>query len=453
MLTQNVVAAALALTLFASPLPQQSSLPDSPTPQQPAPSPSIPDGPSRQTNLPAPGSIAPGIGAPAGSPDALQSNGQGPQPGDPSRTLPASPTAQGTAETEPDLPGPGEGAKAFTLNVQTNFVEVPFTVKDGKGQLVPGLTPRDIRVYENNLRQRLAIFTTDPFPLSVALVIDQSVAFTTMDKINRSLGAVQSAFTPYDEVAVFTYNNGPTLRTDFTAAQSARLNAVLEQSKGSGRDGAFAYTSGPLSQNINLNNGAQQYINPLTNPSHGTSQSATINVPKEIHTLNDAILEAAKATTRASKGRRRIVYVISGGQENGSTAKTKDVIRYCQTNKVAVYSTYVHDLPTIKGEGFLDRFHLPFQMRDNILPIYAEATGGQVDPEFRQGGIERSFAKITEQVRNQYTVGYYSHEPMIDGKYRKLEIKVLRPNLTVISKQGYYPTATDSRPAAVRVAQ
>ena len=452
MLTQNLIVGALALMLFGA----QNTLPDSPkpqpsAPQQAVPDAPVPDAPTQRTTLPAPGTVAPGIGAEPGDPDALQKNGQEQAP---SASLPAgTSTARPDDGPEPDLPGPGQGVKAFTLNVQTNFVEVPFTVKDSKNQLVPGITWRDVRVYENGLRQRMATFTVDPFPLSVAIVIDQSVAFTTMNKINESLGALQGAFTPYDEVAVFTYNNRPTMRTDFTAAQSARLGAILEQSKSAGREGAMAYTSGPLSQNINLNNGAQEHINPLTNPSHGTTQSSALSVPKEVHTLNDAILEAAKATTRAGKGRRRIVFVISGGQEQGSIARPKEVIRYLQTNKIAVYGTLVHDIPTIKGEGFLDRIHLPLQMRDNILPIYAAATGGQIDPEYRQGGIETSFAKIAEQVRTQYTIGYYSHEPFIDGKYRKLEVKVLRPNLTVIAKEGYYPTAGDARPSAVRVAQ
>jgi len=117
--------------------------------------------------------------------------------------------------------------------------------------------------------------------------------------------------------------------------------------------------------------------------------------------------------------------VISDGKEYGSTAKYKDVVRYLQTNKIAVYATMVGD-PTIPGLGFIDRIHLPFQMRDNILPLYAGATGGQIDPEFRTPSIARSFAKIAEEVRTQYMVGYYTHEPFIDGKYRKLEVKVLR---------------------------
>jgi len=420
---------------------QQPALPDGPQQQQ-----AIPDAPKPQTTLPTAG-VAPGKGS---TPDAPVPQAP-PDQQAPGTSLPASaPVAHPDDGAPPDLPAAGQGANAFTIRTQTNFVQVPFTVKDSKGRLVPGLTWRDVRVFENGYRQHIDLFTVDPFPLSVALVIDQSVTFDTMTKINNSLGALQGAFTPYDEVAVFTYNNGPQMRTDFTAAQSPRLSAVLQQSKGAGREPLYYDPTGPLGQNINVNHGAQQYIDPNTNSRHGTSLSNTINVPRDVHTLNDAILEAAKATTRTGKERRRIVYVISDGKEYGSVAKSKDVIKYLNTNKIAVYATLIHDTPQIPGLGFLDRVHLPLQMRDNILPLYVFATGGQVDPEFRQRGIEASFAKITEEVRNQYTVGYYTREPFIDGKYRKLEVKVLRPGLTVIAKDGYYPTAA---PPAVRVAQ
>ena len=296
--------------------------------------------------------------------------------------------------------------------------------------------------------EQMALFTVDPFPLSVALVIDQSVSFETMTKINNALGAIQGAFTPYDEVAVFTYNNGPEMQTDFTAAQSARLSAVIERSKGAGRDPIY-YDTGPLSQTTNINN---QQFDPNTAPVRN-QHGLVLNNPREVHTLNDAIFEAAKSLSKTPRGRRRIIYVISDGKEYGSTAKTKDVEKYLQQNKIAVWATLVHDLPTIPGAGFIDRIHLPLQMRDNILPVYASATGGQVDPEFRTKGIETSFAKITEEVRTQYTVGYYSHEPFIDGKYRSLDVRVLRPNLTVIAKPGYYPTAQDVRPSVRPAAQ
>jgi VWFA-related protein len=403
---------------------QQQAIPDAPRPQ------AVPFGP-----------VTPGKGT---TPDTT------PDPDAPKTSLPAAAPAQETHADDgeaPELPATGEGAKAFTLNVGVNFVEVPFTVKDKKGALVPGLTWRDVRVFENGLRQKMQLFTVDPFPLSVALVIDQSMTFDEMTKVNNALGALQGAFSAFDEVAVFTYNNGPQQQTGFTGGQSARLNAVLERSKSVGREPLMPL-GGPLSQTTNINN---QNFDPNTAPIRN-HQGIELNAPREVHTLNDAILAAAQATTKVGPGRRRIVYVIGDGKEYGSTAKQKDVIRYLQANKVAVYATLVDDIK-IPYTGFIDRIHLPFQMRDNILPIYAGATGGQIDAESRTPGIARSFSKIAEEVRTQYTVGYYSHDPFIDGKFRKLEVKVLKPNLTVIAKEGYYPSASDARPRTIQAAQ
>jgi VWFA-related protein len=346
----------------------------------------------------------------------------------------------------PDTVPEGQGPE-YVIHAKVNFVEIPFTVKDNKGHEVSGLTYRDVRIYENNLRQSPALFTTDAFPLSVALVIDQSLGFDNMAKVNSSLGALQGAFTAYDEVAVFTYNNGPRLVTDFTAGPSARLTQALDRSKTTGREMSYI-PGGGLNQNIAYNNGADSYIDPNTNQTHGRSIVGIQNPPRDVHTLNDAILAAATALAKTPVGRRRIIYVISDGKEYGSTAKFNEVVKYLNTNKIAVFGTLVGD-SALPVTGFLDRMHLPLMMRDNILPAYAIATGGNFDGEFRQRGIENSFAKIAQEVRTQYTIGYYTHEPFVDGKYRQIEVKVLRPNLTVIAKKGYYPTAEAAQPSGV----
>jgi VWFA-related protein len=432
-----------ALALLASGQNQQpgqqkpAALPDAPQQQQQA----IPDGPRPQSTLPDSGAITPGKGTtPASSGDLSSKTITHPddQQVAPGTTLQSTtPTVHPDDDAAPELPAPGQAPQVFTIRgAGINFVEVPFTVKDSKNQPVPGIGWRDVRVFENGYRQHLDLFTVDPFPLSVAFVIDQSVPFDIMTKINNALGALTGAFTPYDEVAVITYNNGPKMETDFTAAQSARLSAVLERSKGKGRDPVYYDPTGPMGQTNTING---YNVDPNTSPNR-SAPGITLQVPKEVHTLNDAILMAANATTKTPKGRRRIVYVVSDGKEYGSTAKQKDVIKYCQQNQVAVYATVVGE-SAVPGIGFMDRMHLPLFMRDNVLPTYANATGGQIDNEFRQGGIEKSFARITEEVRTQYTVGYISHEPFVDGKYRSIEVIVLRPGLTVISKKGYFPTA------------
>ena len=57
---------------------------------------------------------------------------------------------------------------------------------------------------------------------------------------------------------------------------------------------------------------------------------------------------------------------------------------------------------------------------------------------------EKGEAKIAEEARFQYTLGYYTHEPFIDGKYRKIDVRVDRPGLEIVAKPGYYPSAKDS---------
>ena len=100
--------------------------------------------------------------------------------------------------------------------MNVNFVQVPVTVKDSKGNLVSGLTWRDFTVYENNTRERLSVFSVDPQPLSIAFVIDQTVPSNVMTQVNNSMGSIQGALAPYDEAAVFTYTNGPKEWTGFT---------------------------------------------------------------------------------------------------------------------------------------------------------------------------------------------------------------------------------------------
>ena len=339
-------------------------------------------------------------------------------------------------------PEAGQGSSVnATLHVVVNYVDVNFTVKDSKGRLVPGLTLRDLQVYENGVQRPIKFFTSDGAWLSVALVIDQSMTQDEMDRVNTALGALQDAFTQYDEVAVFTYNKGPKMVTDFTGAQSARLTQAIERSKGTGREPPMAGSYGPLGQTTVIND---QNVDPNTAAVRGHT-GMSLDTPRELHPLNDAILEAAKALSTRPIDRRRVIYVISDGKEFGSQAKQSQVIKYLLTNRIEVDGTLVGDsaLPVL---GMLDRIHIPLMMRDNVLPSYAYATAGNIDSEFRTAAIEKSFGKVAGEARYRYTLGYYSTNPFVDEKYRSIEVKVMRPDMTVIAKKGYYPSAIEIRP-------
>jgi VWFA-related protein len=287
--------------------------------------------------------------------------------------------------------------------------------------------------------------------MSVELVIDNSMTRDQMERVNNSLGALQDAFTQYDKAGVIAYSKTPREITEFTGAQSPRLTQAIERSKSTGRDAIMAGSlGGPLAQNTIIND---QNFDPNTsaNRNHSTTQ---INPPQEIHALNDAIFLAATKLSKEPEGRRRVIYVISDGKDYGSKVHSKELIHYLQQNRIEVDGTLVGD-SAVWGLGMIDRMHLPFQMRDNVLKGISDATGGNLDSDFRTAAIEKSFSKVAMEARTRYTVGWTTHEPFLDGKYRKLEIKVLKPDLTVLAPQGYWPWAREVRqttaaPAAPR---
>ena len=226
------------------------------------------------------------------------------------------------------------------FRVEVNFVEVPVTVKDSKGNLVAGLTWRDFPVYENNVREQLQLFTVDPAPFSIAFVVDQSLTSDVMPKVNKSLDAIQGALTPYDEVAVFTYSNGAKERTGFTGAQSARLPSVLSWPRPPVatlvpvNSGPFAGLQHPRKRQLRR---PQPAAGPLSRKRAVHHHPQGDSHPERRHP------SAAKELSTRPKGRRRIIYVISDGKEYGSKATYKEVVRYLQTNKIAVYGTLVGD--------------------------------------------------------------------------------------------------------------
>jgi VWFA-related protein len=433
LVTQGALAIVLSLFLLGAAQQQQS--------QQQQQAPSIPDAPAPSGLSDLKDQVVPGSGSTAdskkGGEQEAPQNEPATQPGtEPNLTQP-----DNFQQPVPEQPKPGE-ASAFLIHVPVNFIDVPVTVRNKKGQLVFGLTYRQFRIYEDGQRQQIRFFSVDPLPLSVAFVIDQSLPSDVMAKVNRSLSAVTGAFSPADTVAVFTYNNGTQMMTDFTAAQGTRLPTVLERAKREGRDMGMPITTGPLATGMVING---QVPDPNVAPQRG-SGVGFLTAPKDVHPLNDAILEAARALAKQPKGRRRILYVITDGKESGSKASQKEVIRYLLTNNISVYGTLVGDSATW-GVGYLDKLHLPLLPTNNVMPKYSFATGGSLDAELSENGIQLSFSKITESVRTQYTLGYYSHSPAISGKHHAIDVRVEGiSGLDITAKEGYYPSMADVTP-------
>ena len=140
-------------------------------------------------------------------------------------------------------------------------------------------------------------------------------------------------------------------------------------------------------------------------------------------------------TSRATT--RKIIFVISSGYEYGSRASYAQVLKVLLTNDIAIYAVGVEG-PAIPGMNKLDKLHIPGQGYTDILPKYANATGGDVIDAFSRETIESAYQTITSQARNQYTLGYTTPQRP-SSSYRDIEVRVKRPGLLVTAKHGYYP--------------
>lgn len=334
-------------------------------------------------------------------------------------------------ETVPEGGATKEHADAqeqlFRIVRDINQVIVPVMVQNDSGHVVDGLTSDDFAVYENGIKQQMNFFTSDPFALSAAVILDYSMPDSDVQKVNKTFSALQGSFSQYDEVAVYTYSHAVTKQTNFLGAGRKLSSAFnqLEYARGANNgpptlDGPFG-PQGPSVNSIPINPNA-----PLV----------AAAPPKPSHVLNDAILRAAVDLEKRNKSRRKVIFVISDGREYGSQASYRDVLRILLTNGIMVYGVGVGS-SAIPVYNTLQKVHLPHMGYGDILPKYASATGGEIINEFSSQAMEDAYARIMGDARNQYTLGYVTRG--MSTAYRQVEVRVNRPGLKIYTKDGYYP--------------
>lgn len=404
--------------------PQSSQdIPDAPsTVQPPAPKPEPQPAPTAPQNAAPPESSSSGGQQPAGE------QKQTPPPMPPVETVPAGTVPQGDSPTGPrNQVNPQE--PLYRLRVTTNFVQVPVLVRDSQNRLVYGLTWKDFTVNENGKPQTLTYFTSDPFPLSVAIVLDLGMADVALQKINETYGSLVGAFSPYDEMALYTYSSTVNQVSDFSS-RTEKLTAALDEMKlVKGGSNGPPVLGGPLGPQPPMINGI---------PVGTAGPPPVMTPPRQARVLNDAILRAALDLSKRPRERRKVILVISDGRELGSRASYADVLRLLETRDIQVQAVVVDQgaLPLYKQ---IEKLRIKGQGYSNILPRYVYATGGgQVFSELSRNSIEDAYAGMTSQARNQYTLGYNPKPAADSSAYRNIEVIVHKKGLKVSAKDGYY---------------
>lgn len=299
-----------------------------------------------------------------------------------------------------------------------NTVILPVTVKDSSGRLVPDLTREEFRVLDDNVEQRISLFSAEAFPLSAVVLIDNDLKGKDSAMVESSLKSIVGGLSLTDEAFVCRFDVNFHPGKGFTKDQDKLVTELKRVRLDSETDVVGPDPSGPFGAGATIN-GQSISGGPATPPSTMILKNQTTKA------LDDAVYEAAQLLSDRGRSRRKIIFLISDGQnaknnKNSYETVVKELLRY----NISVYGLGV-------GGGFLDR-------KFTRLQAYAHDSGGDVYYAAKRNTLEELYSRVTEQARNQYTLAY-SPQGNDKGKdYHSVEVRVRRPGLNIITREGYY---------------
>lgn len=298
------------------------------------------------------------------------------------------------------------------IRVTTELVVVPVTVKDGHGNAVLDLNRTEFRILEDGVEQEISVFSQDPFPLSVVILIDNGLPRKAAEQVQRSAAVIASGLSEFDEASVMLFDAFPSPPQDFTTDN----DKIYQQLKRTELNSEYpGRGSGPMTSGPRINSQSQ---------TTGVPQSPNRDV-RSIKHLDDAIYAAGELLKKANRERRKIIFLISDGVNSRGNKNTyEDTVRLLLSADVSVYAIGVGDAPLNRGMNPLSR--------------YAHATGGDVFYSASREDLENLCTRVTEQARNQYTLAYIPRGTDRKRDYHDIEVKVRRGGLNLLARQGYF---------------
>ncbi len=313
------------------------------------------------------------------------------------------------------VPGSARGQDddaRFRIRSTVELVVVPVTVRDLQGNPVHDIRRDEFRVLEDGVEQEIQVFSVDPFPLSAVVLLDNSLPLKVAEQVEDSARAIAGGFSELDEAALGLFQAFYEPVTDFTTdndkiyTQLKRLQlATRFPSQGSG-----PMTAGPR----------------INAASVGPKAPSTMaRTEKKTKNIDDAIYAAGELLRNRGRERRKIIFVVSDGENSRNNSFTfDDTLKLLLSADISVYAIGV-------GSAVLNQ-------STGVLAKYARATGGDVFYAPTRAGLESLYSRVTEQARNQYTLAYVPRDTDRRRQYHGIEVRVRRPNLTLLARDGYY---------------
>ena len=303
-----------------------------------------------------------------------------------------------------------------TLKVNVNVVQLFFNVKDKKGGLIPNLTKDQFQILEDGKPQTIKYFAAESnLPLTLGILIDSSGSQLRVLDMEKEVGGafLRQILTDKDEAYVIDFNVDAELIQDYTR-DVHRLQAALNKVKIN-----TGFTTGPL-------------------PGAGGGPVPTAPGSQRGTVLYDAVYLSAHDMLSKEVGRKAMI-LLTDGEDEGSQLKIRDAIEAAQKADAIIYVLLCAD------RGFYGSFQVGYSGEGEMRKL-TEATGGRViNVGNKFDKLKEAFDQIAAELRSQYNLGYTPTNTLLDGGYRKLEVKS-KQSYKVQCRAGYYATPREPLP-------
>jgi Ca-activated chloride channel homolog len=282
--------------------------------------------------------------------------------------------------------------KNLTIGIEVNLVMMYTSIYDKSGHFVGGLKGDSFKLFEDGIEQKIDRFSQEDAPISMGILLDLSGSMRSkIDQINRAALAFIRASNPQDQVFLIGFNDEVELLQDFTSDVDEITDA--------------------LDNTVTLG---------------GTA-------------LYDAIYLGVQKSHTGNRAKKAVV-VITDGEDRDSYYKLEELIAKVQELDVQVFSIgFLNDIP---DKGIFGSFSKsePEKARDALTRV-AEETGGKAFFPDKLADIHPIVAQIAGELRNQYSIGYFSSNTAHDGSFRRVKIELVGVNAAnnhVRFRRGYF---------------
>lgn len=354
--------------------------------------------------------------------------------------------AQGQQQTqEQDTP------KQDKIVISSTYVTVPVIVTDRYGRLVTGLSENNFSVREDGKVQKVADFSASESPFSVVLLIDTSRSTV------RKLGAIQKAaenfikqLQPRDRVMVVTFDDRINVINDFTGDVSALKKAIKAARTGYSTR-LYDAINFAINEKLAQLTGRKAIV-VLTDGVDTASKDATFESTLSLIAGSGIISYAIQYETR-NEGAPILRPLSLPGTPNGA-ALNFSLPTSRSISGLAFSSSYVQLTPVLnkvqftpttdifQQTGIINRQQAPppkdrYLIASEYLRAITTVSGAR---HLRADSIENTsnaFGIIADELRNLYTLGYYSSNEQRDGKYRQIAVSINVTSLSTRTRDGY----------------